>query len=84
MKKLLITSVLATTLAASSVMAAPEAPQGDFGQIFTEQGKATQVQALSEKEMKATQGEWWWIVAALVATAVGVSGSTKGCGRGRC
>lgn len=68
MKKLLITSVLATCLASGSVLADSATVQGDLGQIFAEKGNPTQVVALSGQEMRETEGAFYWVPFVYAAT----------------
>lgn len=58
MKKLLLTSALATTLASGSVLANPAVQQGDLDQIFAGKTQSIQVSTLSGQEMKETEGAW--------------------------
>ncbi len=91
MKQLLITSIMATTLASGSVLANPAAQQGDLDQIFAAPGKAGKVATLSHQEMVETEGEVLWFVpiaawtigggALGVATNRWATGSWAGSGR---
>ncbi|MCU7937673.1 MAG: hypothetical protein KZQ99_22960 [Candidatus Thiodiazotropha sp. (ex Dulcina madagascariensis)] len=72
MKKLLTASVIAASLAASSVTAAPRVAQDDLDRIFANQGAMTQVAALSNSEMTETEGG---IVPAYVAWQLGLYGT---------
>ncbi len=70
MKKVILVAALAGALAFSSVQAAPGVPQQDLNQVFTMDVQQNQVAGLSGKEMKETEGEWfWYVVAAAVAAA---------------
>ncbi len=84
MKQLLIASALSLSLASASVLAGPGSTQGDLGQIFAGKVESTQIAELSHQEKQATEGEFWPIVGLLAAVALGVKGSTRGCGRRRC
>ena len=71
MKKVILATALVSTLAFSSVQAAPGVPQQDLNQVFSmTDAQQNQFSKLSVKEMKETEGEWfWYVVMAAVAIA---------------
>ncbi|QQZ27519.1 hypothetical protein HMY34_01400 [Thiothrix subterranea] len=85
LKQVLIASVLTVSLAGVAI-ANPAVQNNDLNQVFNGQTAIESVQAtaLSDKEMQATEGEFWPVFWALAAVALGVKGSTRGCGGRRC
>ncbi len=56
MKKLLITTILTTSLASTSLLADSNTVQGDLNQIFADQSQSMAIAGLSHQEMQTTVG----------------------------